>query len=372
MAPNPESLLAESDLVFIDPVSTGFSRATDGTKPGDYHGYQRDLESVAELIRLWTTRNGRWMSPKFLAGESYGTTRAAALADHLQTRFGLYLNGLMLISSVLDMGSISLHGPDDRGYANFVPTYAAIAHYHGKHGSRPLADVLADAEEFAARDYPVALKRGSRLTPAEFDGVAERLAGLTGLSPGYARLANLRVEHQRFFAELLRDRGLAVGRIDGRFTGPSARGTAEQNDADPSMDAISGPYAAAFNHYIRDDLGYASDLHYEQIANVSPWSYSEFEGRPVDVSGRLARAMRRNPHLKVQVAYGWHDGATPYFAAQEVFAHLDVPSDLLANISHLYYPAGHMMYVHEDTRIAQSADLAGFVRAASGLDEPTG
>jgi carboxypeptidase C (cathepsin A) len=372
LGPNPQSLLAESDLVFIDPVSTGFSRATDGTKPADYHGYQRDLESVGELIRLWTTRNGRWMSPKFLAGESYGTTRAAALADHLQTRYGLYLNGLMLISSVLDMGSIALHGPDDRGYANFLPTYAAIAHYHGKHGNRPLADVLADAEEFAARDYPSALKRGSRLTRTEFDDVADRVAALAGLSPDYVRQANLRVEHQRFFAELLRDRGLAVGRIDGRFTGPLARGTAERNDADPSMDAISGPYAAAFNHYVRDDLGYASDLHYEQIADVSPWSYSEFEGRPVDVSGRLARAMRRNPHLKVQVAYGWHDGATPYFAAQEVFAHLDVPADLQANISHVYYPAGHMMYVHEDTRVAQSADLAHFVRAAAGLDGQTG
>jgi carboxypeptidase C (cathepsin A) len=269
------------------------------------------------------------------------------------------------------MGSIALHGPDDRGYANFLPTYAAIAHYHGKHGSRPLAEVLADAEEFAARDYPVALKRGSRLTADEFDDVAQRVAALTGLSADYVRHANLRVEHQRFFAELLRDQGLAVGRIDGRFTGPLARGTAERNDADPSMDAISGPYAAAFNHYIRDNLAYASDLHYEQIADVSPWSYSEFEGRPVDVSGRLARAMRRNPHLKVHVAYGWHDGATPYFAAQEVFAHLDVPADLQANISHVYYPAGHMMYVHEDTRVAQSADLAGFVRAASGLDEPT-
>lgn len=156
---NPESLLVHSDLVFIDPVSTGFSRAVKGGTPGNYHGFQGDLESIAEVIRLWTTRNKRWMSPKYLAGESYGTLRAAALADHLQSRYGFYLNGLLLLSTVLDMGTIRFHEGNDQPYPLFLPTYAAIAHYHGLHGDRELADVLAEAEEYAERDYPWALAR---------------------------------------------------------------------------------------------------------------------------------------------------------------------------------------------------------------------
>jgi carboxypeptidase C (cathepsin A) len=366
LADNPQSLLVESDLVFIDPVSTGYSRAVEGGKPGDYHGYAKDLESVGEVIRLWTTRNGRWMSPKLLGGESYGTLRAAALADHLQDRYGMYLNGVMLISSVLDLGSIGLHDADDRAHVNFLPTYAAVAHYHGRHPGRTLAEVLAEAEEYAARDYPWVLARGARLSSEDVDRAARKVARLTGLSVEYVRRANLRIEHMRFFTELLRDEGLSVGRLDSRFTGPAGSGTAETYDADPSHDAIAGPYAAAFNHYVRAELGYSNDLHYEQIsARVNPWSFKEFEGRAVDVTPRLSRAMRQNPHLLVHVAYGYHDGATPYFAAQSVLAHLAIPAALTDNIEHCYYAAGHMMYVHEESRLQQSADLAAFVRRAS-------
>ena len=366
IAENPQTLLVESDLVFIDPVSTGYSRAVEGGKPGEYHGYAKDLDSVGELIRLWTTRNGRWMSPKFLAGESYGTLRAAALADHLQERYGMYLNGVMLISSVLDLGSIGLHEADDRACVAFLPTYAAVAHYHGLHPGRSLPEVLADAEEYAEREYPWVLARGMRLTEEEVDAAASRIAGLTGLSVDYVRRSNLRIEHLRFFTELLRTRGLSVGRLDSRFTGPAGSGTAEMYDADPSHDAIAGPYAAAFNHYVRADLGYANDLHYEQVSErVNPWSYKEFEGRDVNVAPRLARAMRRNRHLLVHVAYGYLDGATPYFAAQGVLAHLTIPAELTDNIEHAYYEAGHMMYVHEPSRLQQSADLAAFVRRAA-------
>ena len=182
---NPETLLAHSDIVFIDPISTGYSRAGKGEKPGDYHGYTADLESVGEIIRLWTSRNGRWMSPKFIAGESYGTLRAAGLAEHLQTRYGMYLNGLMLISSVLDLGTIDFTEGNDVPFVNFLPTYAAVAHYHGRHGDRPLADVLAEAEEFAERDYPWALARGHRLGDAERATAVAKLAALTGLSEEY-------------------------------------------------------------------------------------------------------------------------------------------------------------------------------------------
>lgn len=364
---NAQSLLAVSDLVFIDPVSTGYSRAVEGGTAKDYHGYTGDIESVGELIRLWTTRHNRWMSPKFLAGESYGTLRAAALAEHLQTRHGMYLNGVMLISSVLDLGSIGLHEPEDRGYANFLPTYAAVAHYHGKHGRRSLRSVLAEAEGYAARDYPWVLSRGNRLTRAERAEAVTTLARLTGLSEDYVDRADLRIEHVRFFTELLRDQRLAVGRLDSRFTGPLGSALAEAYDADPSHDAIAGPYAAAWNHYVRSELEYENDLPYVQISAKAheEWSYKEFEGRAVNVAPKLARAMRANPHLRVHVAYGYHDGATPYFAAQDVIAHLQVPQSLADNIEHAYYEAGHMMYVHEPSRLQQSADLADFVTRAS-------
>lgn len=367
LADNAESLLTVSDLVLIDPVSTGYSRVIEHSKPEPFHGYQGDLESVGELIRLWTSRHKRWMSAKFLIGESYGTLRAAALAEHLQTRHGLYLNGIMLVSSVLDLSSIDFENQrNDRAHALYLPTYTAIAHYHGKHGRASLRSVLAEAEEYAAREYPWVLSQGSRLSARERSRAVSTIARLSGLSEDYIDRADLRIEHVRYFTELLRDRRQAVGRLDARFVGPAASGIAEMMDADPSHDAISGPYAAALNHYVRADLGYENDLPYEQISRrVQPWSFKDFEGRPVDVTPMLERAMRQNPDLKVQVAYGWYDGATPYFAAQDVFAHLRIPDSLRANIEHKYYPSGHMTYVHEPSRVQQSRDIADFVERAA-------
>ncbi|MFT7839601.1 peptidase S10 [Saccharothrix sp. BKS2] len=363
---NAETLLTHSDLVFIDPVSTGYSRAVKGEKPGAYHGFQGDLESVGEVIRLWTSRNGRWMSPKFLAGESYGTLRAAGLAEHLQSRYGMYLNGLMLISSVLDFTTLDFSDNNDVPHTLFLPTYAAIAHYHGLHGDRSLEDVLADAEDFASRDYPWALARGNRLSAEERAGAVARLAALTGLSEDYVDRVDLRVEHVRFFTELLRSRRLVVGRLDSRFTGPERDHGREHFSQDPSYAAILGPYTAALNHYVRTDLGYENDLPYEILTgNVRPWSYKEFEGTHVSVADKLATAMRANPHLKVHIAYGYYDGATPYYAAEHVVAHLRIPQELHDNIESAYYPAGHMMYVHEPSRLQQSKDLADFVQASS-------
>lgn len=359
---NPETLLAHSDLLFVDPVSTGYSRAVTGGKPADFHGYSPDVESVGEVIRLWFTRNERWGSPKYLAAESYGTLRAAALAEHLQDRYGMYLNGLMLISTVLDMATIRFTEGNDVPYPLFLPTYAAIAHHHGRAGDRSLSEVLADAEDFAAGDYPWALARGNRLPDADRDRVLTRLAGLTGLSADYLRRVRLRPEHIRFFRELLRDSGQTVGRIDGRFTGWEADDGGEHFSYDPSIAAITGPYTAALYQHVRTTLGYRSDLPYEILTDrVHPWSYTEFEGRGVSVVGRLSAAMRANPHLRVHVACGYHDGATPYFAAEAVLARLPIPDELRANIEVRYYEAGHMMYVHEPSRLAQSADLAAFV-----------
>ncbi|SDX56611.1 Carboxypeptidase C (cathepsin A) [Saccharopolyspora shandongensis] len=362
LADNPETLLRHSDLVFIDPVSTGYSRAVEGGTPGDFHGYQKDIESIAEVIRLWTTRNGRWMSPKYLAGESYGTLRAAALAEHLQSRHGLYPNGLLLISSVLDMGTIRFTEGNDLPYSLFLPTYAAIAHYHGKHGDRPLREVLDEAEKFAAEDYPWALARGARLSASEREDVVRRVAVLSGLSEDYVDRANLRIEHIRFFTELLRDRRETVGRMDGRFTGWERDAAGEHFTDDPSISGIRGAYSAAINHYLREELDYASDLPYETLSSrVHPWSYKEFEGASVSVVDKLGAAFQANPHLRVHVGCGYTDGATPYFAAEHVLAQVPIPERLRENIDVRYYPAGHMMYVHEESRIQQSADLAEFV-----------
>lgn len=364
---NQETLLTESDLVFIDPVSTGYSRVLSGEKPADFHGFNADIESVAELIRLWTTRNGRWLSPKFVAGESYGTIRAAGLAEHMQSRHGLYLNGVMLLSSVLNLGTVFFSEGNDLPYALYLPTYAAIAHYHGLHGSRPLSEVLAEAEEFAAGDYLLALAKGSRLTADERAGIVERVAALTGLSEDFVDRVNLRIEHLRFFTELLRHRRLVVGRLDSRFTGPEADYGRERMSSDPASNAILGAYAAALNHHVRENLGYSSDLPYQVLSMAvnEEWSYKEFENAHVTVADKLSAAMRANEHLKVHVAFGYLDGATPYFAAEHVLAHLDVPESQRENIDRAYYEAGHMMYVHEPSRIKQAEDLRSFVRDSS-------
>jgi carboxypeptidase C (cathepsin A) len=366
---NAESLLAHSDLVFIDPVGTGYSRAVKNEKPGDHHGFQADIESVGEVIRLWTTRNGRWLSPKFLAGESYGTTRAGGLAHHLQNRHGLYLNGLVLISAVLEFGSLDFTAGNDLPYSTFLPTYAAIAHYHGLLGDRPLADVLSEAEEFASRDYPWALAQGNRLSSEDRAATITRLAALTGLSEDFLDRVDMRVEHVRFYTELLRHRRQTVGRLDGRFVGWDPDYGREHWEADPSFTALSGSYTAALNHYVRAELEYPNDLPYEvlSIPTHEAWSYKEFENAHVTVADKLAAAMRANPHLKVHVASGYTDGATPYYATEHVLAHLQLPQELRDNIEVAYYEAGHMMYAHEPSRLRQSQDIAEFIRSASNI-----
>jgi carboxypeptidase C (cathepsin A) len=362
LADNEQTLLLHSDLVFIDPVSTGFSRAVTGGKPAEFHGFAGDIESVGEVIRLWTTRSDRWMSPKYLCGESYGTTRAAGLARHLQERYGMYLNGLILISCFLDGGTTVFTSGNDDAFVHYLPTYAAIAHYHGKHGDRPLREVLDEAEAYASRDYLWALGRGSRLSAVQRAAAVARVATLTGLTEDYVDRVNLRPEHVRFFTELLRSRRRTVGRLDGRFTGWDDDYGREHWTSDPAIDAITGPYATALNHYVRAELEYHSDLPYEVLTSrVRPWSYKEFEGAHLYVADKLAAAMRTNPHLRVHVACGYHDGATPYFAAEHTFAHLAIPPELAGNIEFSYFEAGHMMYVHEPSRLEQSAQLARFV-----------
>lgn len=325
---NPDTLLAVADLVFIDSMATGHSRVVEGGKAKDYFGFGPDVEQVAELIRLWCTREGRWLSPKFLCGESYGTVRAVAVAERLMTRHSLALNGIVLVSSVLDFGTQDFEPHNhDLSAAMFLPTYAAIAHYHGKHGDRPLREVLAEAEEYASGRYRWVLGQGRRLSAQDRADAVATLARLTGLSPDYVDRTDLRIEHLRFCAELLRDRGLTVGRIDGRFTGPAPSRIAESISDDASMDAIEASFAAALNHYLRDELSVRRDLAYEVFAaQLQSWSFKEFEGKPIDVTDKLEWLLRTNRFLRVRVEYGYYDLATPYYAAMETMAHLASPT----------------------------------------------
>ncbi|WP_159620320.1 S10 family peptidase [Arthrobacter zhaoguopingii] len=367
---NPESLLETSDLVMIDPVNTGFSRVVEGEKTDEFHAFIEDRDLVAEVIRLWTTRNNRWLSPKYLVGESYGTLRAVAVAGRLFDAYGMAVNGLGLISTVLNMSTLRFFPGSDLPYALHLPTYAAIAHFHGRHNGRGLAEVVRDAEQFAAADFGYALTQGNRLTQAEYDDAVARLGALTTLDEGFIRRTNLRWDYSEFAAELLRGEGLAVGRIDGRFTAPPENLQSSGSWDDPSMRAITGPFAAAMNHYVRAELGYENDLPYEILtARVQPWSYRTFEGAPVDVSNVLERLLVHNPALRVHVDYGYYDGATPHFAAEYVWAHMTLSDQAKARFSHHFHEAGHMMYLNPEVRRTQLTALRGFVANGPSTDD---
>ncbi len=374
---NPSSLLDRSDLVFIDPVSTGFSRAEPGQDAGAFHGVTADLESVGDFIRLYLTRTGRWLSPKFLAGESYGSTRAAALAFHLLERHGIFVHGLALISTVLQFQTLHFHPDNDLPYIVILPSFAATAWYHGcldagRQGDgspEALARVLAEAEAFALGDYAGALLAGSRLDEAERRRVATKLGRLTGLDRDYILAADLRVNLMRFCKSLLRSRGRTVGRLDSRYLGRDRDDAGEQFEHDPSLTAIMGPYTAALNQTLREHLGWESDLPYEILTSkVHPWDYDPARNRYLDVADQLRQAMSRNPSLKVMVASGRYDLATPYLAAEHSISHLGLPGAWPERIRMTYYPAGHMMYVHEPSLRALKADLDDFYRWALATD----
>ncbi|WP_084252838.1 S10 family peptidase [Devriesea agamarum] len=360
---NLHTVLRDADLVCIDPMTTGFTRPTVGQQHDRHHGFEADRDLVASFIIDWLTRHNRWLSPKFILGESYGTTRAAALAGHLFSRYYLALNGVVLISPVLDFATLLFNQGNDSAYVHYLPTYAAIAHYHGKHEGRSLEEVVAEATAFADGPYQGLLAAGHRLTAVQRREAVQSIAGLTGLHPDYVDRANLRIEHQHFFAELLRDQHRLTGRIDGRFTMPAGDANAATADDDPSISALAPAYTAGINHYLSSDLGFHTDIVYEVMsARVYPWSYSSFENCTVNVSEDLASAMRAVPALRVLVMHGYHDGATPFHASEHALAHLAIPEqDYHSRLRVEYYPAGHMMYVHEPSRIAMSQHLSEFI-----------
>lgn len=365
---NEHTLLDVTDLVFIDPVSTGFSRPVPGEKAKEFHNFKKDVESVGDFIRLYTTRYLRWTSPKFLIGESYGTTRAAGLSGYLQERHGMYLNGIMLISSVLDFQTIIFNPGNDWPYILYLPSYAAVAWYHGRLASELQEDLratLAEVEAFALGDYAQALLRGAALPAGERAEIARQVARFTGLSADYVERANLRIEHQRFSKELLRDERRTVGRLDGRFKGVDRDAAGEVHEHDPSMSATIGPYTATFNDYVRGELAFESDLPYEILnPRVWPWNWPEHQNQYANVAETLRKAMSVNPYLKIFVASGYYDLATPYLAADHTLNHLGLDPSLEGNISKSSYEAGHMMYVHLPSLAQLKADLAAFLARA--------
>ena len=358
---NPESWLDLSDLVFIDPVGTGYSRPSKGHKQSEFSGLKEDTQSVGEFIRLYVANHKRWASPKFLCGESYGTTRAASLAGHLQDRYGMFLNGIVLVSSVLNFQTIRFGTGNDLPYVLFLPTYVATAWYHGR-VKGDLKTILKEAEDFAIHKYMVALAKGDRLPETERRAVLEQLGKLTGLSRKFLEENNLRIPMGRFNKELLRHAKRTVGRLDSRIKGIDRDSGGDRYEFDPSMAAIDGPYSAAFKDYVRTELRYENDIQYRTLGGVGHWKYPE--GRYVNVAETLRRAMSKNRHLKVMIASGYYDLATPYFAADYTVSHLGLDKTLQGNIAVRYYEAGHMMYIHAPSRTKLKRDVAAFYRAA--------
>jgi carboxypeptidase C (cathepsin A) len=365
---NEYSLLDLTDLVFIDPVSTGFSRAVVGEKAKEFHGFKKDIESVGDFIRLYASRYLRWTSPKFLIGESYGTTRAAGLSGYLQERHGMYFNGIMLISSILNFATARFTVGNDLPYILFLPTYTATAWYHKRLAPELQTDLRATLREvvqFARGEYTLALAQGAALPADARAQIATKLARYTGLAVEYVERANLRIEIFRFTKELLREERRTVGRLDSRFKGIDRDAVGEQFEHDPSMMNILGPYTATFNDYVRGELKFESDLPYEILTRrVHPWSFRDHENQYVNVAETLRKALTINPHLRVIVANGYYDFATPYFATEYTFNHLELDPSLQKNITLTYYEAGHMMYIHLPSLAQLKNDLTQFVRGA--------
>jgi carboxypeptidase C (cathepsin A) len=365
---NEFSMLDVTDLVFIDPVTTGYSRAVEGENPKQFHNFKKDISSVGDFIRLYTTRYNRWVSPKFLSGESYGTTRSAGLSGYLQERHGMYLNGIILISSILNFQTARFTPGNDLPYILFLPTYAATAWYHNRLDAklqRNLRDTLDEVEAFAAGEYASALMQGDSLPKAEYDNIVTKLARYTGLSAAYIGQTNLRIEIMRFTKELQRDQRRTTGRLDTRFTGIDRDAAGEHWEHDPSMTAIMGPYTATLNDYVRTELEFESDLPYEILTSrVWPWGYENVQNEFLNVGETLRKAMSMNPFLKVMIANGYYDLATPYFATRYTFDHLHLDESLRDNYAMTFYEAGHMMYVHMPSLEQLKKDMVNFIQAA--------
>ena len=361
---NPDSLLDATDIVFIDPVGTGFSHALGSTPPTDFWGVTKDAQSIAQFIRLWLNANGRWNSPKYLGGESYGTTRSAAVLNQLEGAYNdVSLNGVILISTVLDFGAGADTPGNEMTHILNLPSMAATALYHGKAQASSVEAFVEEARRWATGPYAHALLQGSALGAEERAAVRRELSRFTGLSEAYLEQADLRVTPSRFYKELLRDRGLTIGRLDSRYTGRDYDNAGEEPDNDPSFFGIDGGYTAAINQHVRENLGFRSDRSYVTIGSVGPWDWRLGGGRDNDVYMNVApyigRALRENSGLRIFVGQGYYDFATPFFAAEYSLSRTGIPRE---RIHYEYYGSGHMMYVRDDDRTKLSRDVRAFIR----------
>lgn len=372
---NDYTLLDESDLVFIDPVGTGFSRAVGKAQDKDFWSVEADVESLAQFIYIYLSRHNRWNSPKLLYGESYGTFRSVALANYLQKHDGIYINGIVLQSSVLDLGTLNFTMGEDYSYILYLPTYAAIAWHYNLVNDRPadLATFVDQVRQFAGTEYAHALLKGSRISEADKTEVAARMAAYTGLDVKYILKADLRVTRPQFRAELLRSRGLTIGYYDGRFSSPTYDLLEEDAESAPSFSAVVGAFTAAFNHYVREELRFGEDMTYAVLpaAPAKQWKWEAAthtgQGWPAapNAAPDLVKGLLDNAYLQVQVENGYFDLSTPFFATEYTMNHLLVPKEAYDRIHFEYYDAGHMIYLHIPSLAKLSANVRLFITQVS-------
>jgi len=361
---NEFSILGASDLVFIDPIATGFSRAAKDEKADDFFGDSADLDSVGEFIRLWTTRHERWLAPKFLCGESYGVFRAAGLADHLRSRYGMYLNGLILVSGVLDFATIWNNAGNDLPYPLYLPAYTAAAQFHKKLPPDLQSDLpkaLAEAREFAKGEYAAALQKGDSLSADEHKKIAAELVRLTGLNPQVIEDNYLRIDEGVFRKQLLHDEGLILGAYDARLTGRDSDAAAPYPDFDPSDAAVRGPFSAAINSYVRSELKFEDDLPYELIAGVQPWNYG-VRNSYASAGSKLAATMNQNPFMKILVLGGRCDLVCPIDTVHYALDHMALDATYRTNITYAEFDAGHMMYINLPDLKKMQQNLESFLK----------
>jgi carboxypeptidase C (cathepsin A) len=361
---NAYSILHASDLVFIDPVATGFSRAEKAEKDAAFFGDEADLDSVGEFIRLWTTRHDRWLSPKFLCGESYGVFRAAGLADHLRSRYGMYLNGLILVSGVLDFATIWNNPGNDLPYPLILPAYTAAAQFHKKLPpdlQSDLPQALAEAREFAKGEYTSALQQGNSLSADDRKKTEAELARLTGLKPQVIEDNNLRIDEGVFRKQLLHDEGLILGAYDARITGRDDDPAGQYPDFDPSDTAVLGPFSAAMNSYVRSELKFEDDLPYEILAGVQPWNYG-VRNSYASAGDKLAATMNQNPYMKILVLGGRCDLVCPIDTTRYALKHMALDDAYRTNITYAEFDAGHMMYINLPDLQKMQHDLESFLK----------
>lgn len=371
LVPNEQTWLDQSDLVFIDPIGTGYSRAINEDDAKTYWNLEKDFESIAQFIHRYLTRHQRWGSPLFLAGESYGTTRAAGLSRVLLDK-GIALNGVILLSIILNFQTLRFTRGNDLPFMLYVPSFSATAWYHGQLNetlqAKALPDLLTEVETWAETDYQQALTLGDRLKDDEerWQAIRDQLARYLGLSAAYVEQSNLRVEIMRFCKELLRHEGRTVGRLDSRYKGIDPLPLGDMFEFDPSMAAIVPPFTAMFNDYARRELRYESDLEYEALSFKVNQGWEWPRGEFPDTSESLRNALSRNPTMQVMMAMGYYDLATPPFAAHYTFDHMNLDASLRDNLHAATYEAGHMFYLHLPSLAKLKQDVERFYASALG------